>query len=289
MSSSKTGLIKPIFDLIWLASYPKSGNTWFRIFLTNYMRDSDTPASINQLEDSSMSSSRVHFDQAFGILSSELTPDEIDMRRPELYAYWVANEQLRFHKVHDAYTYLPDGQPLLGSPKGQAAIYFVRNPFDVAISYAHHNGHQNFDRQIQFMCDPDAIMAKNTVGLQRQLRQKLGRWGDHILSWRQAPIPVHMMKYEEMLSDTYGTFFKALEFLGITPEPEQLKKAILFSSFEEVKKQEAAEGFREKPHLAKAFFREGGKSKKKQLSASQKQVLLDTFPDLLNELGYTFV
>ena len=71
--------------IIWLASYPKSGNTWFRVFLTNLLRDADTPASINELESTPIASARGIFDNNIGFEASDLTADEIDRLRPELY------------------------------------------------------------------------------------------------------------------------------------------------------------------------------------------------------------
>ena len=37
--------------IIWLASYPKSGNTWLRAFLHNLLRDPGRPYDINKLTD----------------------------------------------------------------------------------------------------------------------------------------------------------------------------------------------------------------------------------------------
>ena len=67
--------------IIWLASYPKSGNTWLRIFLTNLNREEEGPASINELDFSSGAGARTYFDEAVGYKSGELTHDEIDRLR----------------------------------------------------------------------------------------------------------------------------------------------------------------------------------------------------------------
>ena len=69
----------PERNIIWLASYPKSGNTWFRVFLTNLLSDSDTPANINDLTETSISSSRKLFDDYTGLSSADLTFEEITM------------------------------------------------------------------------------------------------------------------------------------------------------------------------------------------------------------------
>ena len=65
-------------NIIWLASYPKSGNTWFRIFLTNLLQKHTSPANINELTGGPIASSRQLFDELTGIDSSDLTFDEIE-------------------------------------------------------------------------------------------------------------------------------------------------------------------------------------------------------------------
>ncbi|HVU23800.1 MAG TPA: sulfotransferase domain-containing protein, partial [Opitutus sp.] len=124
--------------IVWLASYPKSGNTWFRTFLTNFLRDGDAPAAINELAGGPIASARIHFDEAVGYDSGEMTYDEIDALRPDVYRQWAREaQQTPFCKIHDAYTFLPDGRPLSPPDATECALYFVRNPLDVAVSFAH--------------------------------------------------------------------------------------------------------------------------------------------------------
>lgn len=99
-------------NIVWLASYPKSGNTWFRIFLTNLLAEQNQPIDINQLGDTPIASSRWIFDETVGIPAAELTHEEIDHLRPALYRHLSdhAKETL-FLKIHDAYTLLDNGTP----------------------------------------------------------------------------------------------------------------------------------------------------------------------------------
>ena len=70
--------------IYWLASYPKSGNTWFRTFLRNLIEDGDQPADINDLSTGSIASSRGWLDEVLGFDTAELDPDEVDRLRPEV-------------------------------------------------------------------------------------------------------------------------------------------------------------------------------------------------------------
>src|SRR6056297_2434972 len=78
-------------NTIWLASYPKSGNTWFRVFLSNLFSETPEPADINSLHETPIASARQPFDEATGLPSSDLTFEEVDHLRPEVYRF-QANE-----------------------------------------------------------------------------------------------------------------------------------------------------------------------------------------------------
>ena len=126
--------------IFWLASYPKSGNTWMRILLTNYLRRTEQPADINSLDDGPIASARQAFDDHVGVEASDLTQDEIERYRPLVYEQMSeqATEQL-FLKVHDAFTYTRYGYPLISKAATAGVIYLLRNPLDVAVSFAHHS------------------------------------------------------------------------------------------------------------------------------------------------------
>lgn len=245
------------WKLVWLASYPKSGNTWFRIFLTNYLQNKEKPAILHELERSPIASCRNSFDRLYGIDSVDLDFSEIDRRRPALYAEWQKNQDTLFHKVHDAYTYLPDGQPLLGDHDGQAALYFIRNPLDIAVSLAHHSGTDDFDKIIaQMNCDQFSFCEKEN-NFSIQLRQKLLSWHNHVLSWFESSVPKLILRYEDMLNDTFNTFRQAICFLKLPDDEKRIQRAINFSTFDILQEQEKNMGFPEKPPRAKNFFRQG--------------------------------
>lgn len=275
--------------IVWLASYPKSGNTWFRTFLTNFLRDGETPASINDLDGGPIASARHPFDEALGYDSGEMTFDEIDRLRPEVYLYQARNAEATVYcKIHDAYTVLPDGRPLVPPAATDCALYFVRNPLDVAVSFAHHSAQDRFDRVIRRMgmaehafCDTDATEVN-------QLRQKLLTWSGHVTSWADAPgIRVLIVRYEDMKLQPEATFGAAVRFAGLPDDPARVKKALEFSRFEELKKQEEKDGFGEKMPRAKSFFRKGEiGSWREALSAEQAAKIVADHADVMRRFGY---
>ena len=125
--------------IYWLASYPKSGNTWLRALLTNYRRDGHEPATLDELEGGGTACLREVFDDCAGLESANLTLRQIEHYRPCVYEQLAAeSEQPLFLKIHDAYTYNADGRPIFPPRATSGVIYLIRNPLDVALSYAHH-------------------------------------------------------------------------------------------------------------------------------------------------------
>lgn len=245
-------------SIFWLASYPKSGNTWLRVVLTNYLRDPDRPVDINDLEGGPIASARTLFDEAVGVKASDLTAEEIDRYRPDVYRYLAAqSEETRFMKIHDAWTRNTAGLPLFPADITKGAIYVLRNPLDVAVSLAHQN-HMTLDTTIARMADACYAFDAQPNQLSVLLRQGLLTWSGHVMSWvRDADFPVHVMRYEDMLCQPQATFAAAMRFAGLPNDTARLHKALTFSHFALLQAQEYAHGFKEKPATAAVFFRQG--------------------------------
>lgn len=275
-------------NIIWLASYPKSGNTWFRIFLANLLQDSDTPADINQLEHTPIASSRNIFDETTGIPSSELTDREIENLRPDVYLH-LSNEvdPPFFQKIHDAYIYTPNGKPLIPSEATRGVIYFVRNPLDVAVSFAHHSV-CTIDKMIQLMNTPTHSFCARNDKLHNQLRQWLLTWSRHVQSWLdESDLPVCILRYEDMLQHPFATFQKAVRFAGLDKSDDKIRKAIRFSDIQEVKRQEQEKGFREKAPKAPNFFRQGiAGAWQEVLTQQQKEKIIQDHGEIMKRFDY---
>ena len=96
--------------IVWLASYPKSGNTWLRAVLANYQRGEARPVDINELD--GIASDRHVFDQFAGVEASDLTGEELEALRPAVYQQLAGESQeTPFVKIHDAFTAAPRDKP----------------------------------------------------------------------------------------------------------------------------------------------------------------------------------
>ena len=244
--------------IVWLASYPKSGNTWFRVFLANLRRDDATPVDINALDATPMASARFLFDDVVGYEAGDLTPDEVDLRRPRVYEYLAATTaETLFMKIHDAYTLTAAGEPLVSPTATRGALYFLRNPLDVCVSFAYHSA-CDVEPVIRAMANPAYALAGRSNGLPEQLRQRLLSWSQHVLSWVDgAPFPVLVVRYEDMHMQPLETFTQAAAFAGLPHDPQRIARALRQSTFSELQQQERAHGFREKSPRAASFFRQG--------------------------------
>lgn len=278
-------------NIIWLASYPKSGNTWFRVFYTNLVRDLDTPVSVNELEPRLIASSRTQFDDYTGVESSNLCPDEIERLRPLVYETISRvegnGEKPIYMKIHDAFTRTGDGCPLVSPQATRGAIYFLRNPLDVAVSFAHH-----------ISCDIDTIIGKmaadshclndRTDRIGNQFRQRLLSWSNHVTGWVDGlGARLHLMRYEDMLRAPLESFAAAVRFARLPDEPDRIQKALRFSDIRELQRQEQTHGFREKSQRAKSFFRKGKTgSWREVLTDRQAQRIIHDHRIAMKRFGY---
>ena len=227
--------------VLWLASYPKSGNTWVRAFLANYLVNADSPVSINELPEFVRGDGPKHYyEEVLGYpISKPLSPQEAQELRlivHEKFAYESQNTTIV--KTHNAIAYLDD-IPTINPKATEGAVYIMRNPLDVVLSYAHHYG-QTYDKAIESLASEQNALG----GTERQVYQFLGSWSEHVRSWVDAPgLKLHVMRYEDMILDALETFTKLLEFLEFPNEPKRCEKAVQFSSFESLTAQEKSEGF----------------------------------------------
>ena len=288
---------------IWLASYPKSGNTWFRMLVANLSAEDGRPVDINNLpEDHGIASSRGMFDHYTLVDTGLLTHDEIDCLRPRLHEELARVAQnpeagklghappVRFVKVHDAYTLTPKGEPLLAGARGaDGAVVIVRDPRDVAPSLANHLG-KSIDGAITIMNDAAAKYSAPPGRQAAQLRQTLGSWSEHVESWLdQTDIPVHLVRYEDMQGDAVGTFAEVLNFAGYPASVERIAQAAALATFSELARQEREKGFKEASRAdgGRKFFRRGQAGTwRDELTPEQIARIEAVHASMMRRLGY---
>ena len=276
-------------EIAWLASYPKSGNTWLRVLLKNYLGSSDGPADINRMNENIIASDRKLFDELTGLESTGLEEESITRLRPGVYQALAREAPGRLYvKVHDAWTRTEGSGPLFPPEITAGTVYVLRNPLDLVASIAHHWG-IHADQALDFLCDPSFSLARSIDHPASQLRQFLGSWTGHALSWLDAAeLPVHLVRYEDLLREPARAFEAVLVSLGVAVEPDRLARAVAFSDFKLLKSQEEQAGFKEKPRNGKGqFFRQGTSGQwREELTPAQVRRLVESQGAAMARFGY---
>ena len=269
----------------WLASYPKSGNTWLRLALRS-LHGRGAPVDFTA-EDTwiPMGASRALFDQLLEIDSSDLTNDEAEVLRPRFYEMLThAATEPMLRKIHDAYVYTAEHEPLFPPAATQGVVYIVRDPRDVAVSYAHHC-RSSVDRTIEVMRNPTAAIAGDDS---RQLRQRLLSWSGHVESWLDAPaLRLLLLRYEDMLAAPHEALARVASFLDWKVNSHSVAAAVEATRFEKLKSEEQRHRFFENPSGSGSFFRRGiAQGWRDSLTAEQVQRIEQDHGCVMERLGY---
>ncbi|WP_298283817.1 sulfotransferase domain-containing protein [Acidocella sp.] len=264
--------------IVWLASYPKSGNTWLRVFLHNYITQAATPHSINRLTDFSLAECAAALFHAPG---ETLSDEAVQKNRPRVHAELAGlGPELVFVKTHNA-NLAVHGVALVTPEVTAGAVYVVRDPRDVAVSYAAYLG-RDVDETIRFMAAPGAVNGTDEA----QVFELLSSWSGHVRSWvggRQRLL----VRYEDLVAEPERYFARIIRYLG-TGEVDQarLTRAIGFSSFAELAGQEARDGYEASGGQGR-FFRAGRVGVwREALSPAQAARIERDHGEVMGRLGY---
>lgn len=270
--------------ILWLASYPKSGNTWLRAFLANYLGDEARPVDINTLPHLSWGDMRAEpYADVAGRPAAELAWPEINRLRPAVHRRLAASQPgIVFVKTHSVLAAI-DGVPTITPDITFGAIYVVRNPLDVAVSFADHYG-LSIEKGARAVCFT-GLEIKPKDG---HVLQVVSDWTTHVRGWRTAPgLYLHLMRYEDMLASPQATFGKLLAFLKVKKDRDKLSRAIRHSSFRVLAEQERTAGFVERSRSAERFFRSGRAGGWRQsLTPKDAEMIITAHRPLMQELGY---
>lgn len=276
--------------LYWLASYPRSGNTWLRALLAHYLADASTPLPLDALGSDAVLASRSAVDDLLGLSTADLRADELARYLPRACRRLArdAGPTPCFVKVHAALERNDAGVFLYPPDATAGVVYVVRNPLDVAASMAPFFG-LSAEAVVRRLLDPNYVLNPAADDMATVLPERLGSWSDHVRSWLDAPgYRVHLVRYEDLLEDTVGVFSGVLTFAGLDPDPGRVARAVANARFERLRAAEPPEGFHVLPTTAEAsFFRSGRPGGWQEvLSPGQARALVAAHGAVLRRLGY---
>jgi len=241
--------------ILWIASYPKSGNTWMRSLLANLILDEADPLPLKRISEVCPSEpTEIWFRPFVQGKVSDLAPKEVAALRVRAQERAVSlNKNVIPMKTH---SYLGEdcGQPIFSMKATFGAVYIIRDPRDVVISAADHFG-ISIDEMVEKMIDPLATCAPMPGVIVHELQSS---WSNHVESWTKWNHPgIFTVRYEDLLADPLDQFSRVARHFGISTDKARVKKAIDFSSFKQLQKMEAEQGFVERSLHSERFFRSG--------------------------------
>ena len=275
--------------IIWLASYPKSGNTWMWFFIKSYFNPPNKKFSINHDKDDPYLLETFPTERGFNELNINYQ-DFFDISKNwiNLQSLINLNNKTNYLKTHNAMCTINNNK-FTDINNTLGAIHIVRDPRDVLVSYSSYKS-ENIDKTLEILLSNDSYEYSkfNDKFYKRSL---MGSWSSHYNSWKNYKSKETLLvKYEDMVNKSNTTFLKVLNYLKKIAKIEinhhKLNRAIDETSFENLKNLEIKEGFKVNPSK-KPFFRKGKVGDwKEKLNKDQTQKIERAFKAEMIELGY---
>lgn len=265
----------------FLASYPKSGNTWLRFLLEAYRRGGRL--DINDVRICTADSDKKIMQNASALSVDELGFSGQLLCRPAAMLNFIAlSASPVFIKTHFA-NITPDGYgPCIPWQVTRRAVYVVRDPRSVLLSFSPFYG-LSLEKAVEAMASKDFGIGDNRI----QVNQLLTTWSNHVSSWvGEKRFPVHLVKYEDMVADTAKELTEVLEFLGEEVDADLVNLAVEATKISRLKSLEDEKGFGENLGNEKKFFKAGGTRWEDELGQKWIRRIEEDHGEVMRLLGY---
>ena len=278
--------------IIWLSSYPKSGNTWVRAVLTAYYYTKDgvyDPKQLIQIPD---------YPNPRIIGKKFIEDNTVHLHWEESQKKLIKDSKVVFLKTHNALIKIGK-YPFTTSEFTIGVIYIVRDPRNVITSLKNHMDFQSLDQTFNFMADKNKILTNKEKVFSRN--QFISSWKINYNSWcKMNNFRRLVIKYEDMLSEPEKIFRKLIEFTNLlsnhekTIDEDKLSNAISTTNFENMKKSEKDGDFNESVkspinNIKKDFFYLGPKNNWREILDKDLITKMNKYYlDDLKYLGYKY-
>ena len=276
--------------IIWLASYPKSGNTWVRLFLDALLFGQDGNVNINDIK-----IKQFPLKQDFSGLTDNIDDVNEFVKNCNLAQTKInLDNKIKFLKTHHAlwkngnYAFT-DLENTLG------VIHIIRDPRNVITSVLNHFNRDSYIHALEFMKDPLQCIGMRGSKSGKDLMTIISSWGNHYSSWKKFKKNNLLIKYENLINDPEKEFIKLCDFIesisSLKFEKKLILKAVENCEFYNLKKEETSNGFREattnEANIKNKFFNLGPENDwGKILNKEIKDEIEILFEKEMKEVGY---
>ena len=272
--------------IIWIASYPKSGNTWVRSFLSSYIYTKGRKFNFSHLDliRAFPSDPEINFlKKKYGKYKFTHMAENWDNFQRII----INQKKFTFLKTHNALINI-NNFSFTNLKNTIGLIYIVRDPRDVAISYS---SHLNVDLKeiTNHMINPN-LVEKTPDNFDRTL---ITSWSNHYNSWKNLPLNKIIVKYEDLIDKPEKTFLEIIKYLNqiinLETDMELIRKSIENVNFNNLKNLEKIHGFSENKSSNKnnRFFNKGEKNQwKKKLPKDLRDIIEKSFKNEMTENRY---
>ena len=284
--------------IIWIASYPKSGNTWIRSLLASYLFSEDGQfgfellKNIEQFSSKNFSSDKLMSSNYQDRISKNWIPSQKKINQ---------DKKIHLLKTHNALCSI-NGNNFTDKFNTSAVIYVVRDPRNLITSLVHHY-ELSLDEAFSFLTNKKKIIFPiNAEKREKDIKDRedfnfLSDWSTHYQSWKNINFcPIKIIKYEDCLIDVQKVFVSTLDFLSkflkFKFDKKKINNALISTSFKNLSQMEKNEGFQESATSSKTmkkikFFNLGKKNDWKTLLDKKLIKKIEScFKNEMSELGY---
>ncbi len=259
--------------LFWIASYPKSGNTWVRLFLANWLR----PGEVDPNDLAKVGMALKDTRKSAWVATLGRVPDDHDDQLamfPHVQATIAASRSgTSFCKTHTA-AVAYRGTPLINEEVTRGAVYIVRDPRSVACSMMRHYDWTE-DKAVECL-NSFSTSIRTPWGL----HEYVSDWSTHVESWKWAPL----LRYEDMWQRPKGEFSRLLAMVGEEHDEKRLTLALDDSDLWHLQQYELQNGFSEA--LNGKFFGKGGTRWMRELSKAAIKEIEGKHSAKMVQMGY---
>lgn len=268
--------------IIWIASYPKSGNTLLRLFLSHYIFGNGNELDFELLKNIPKFESKKTFLNAIEDtnFSNNFNYIKYCLEVQRNLIQKLSQENLIF-KTHHFFGHI-NGHYFTNKENTLGFIYLIRDPREIVVSYSNHTK-TSVDQIIKILTQKNEITPS---GWETKLN-----WTQQYNSWKSFNgVPSLFIKFEDLVTNQFEVFSFILKFLSnlknINFNPLKIKQTIELIKFSNLQKKEKAEGFSE-IDTGREFFRSGKfNTWKDVLTIEQINEIEKHLGDLMKKFNY---